>query len=209
MDNIRNVIKIFFKHTSYIEVLKNATKYNDIATDSFVKLANIYMPGYSNNEVRNMLLYFNTEFEWHNNKMRNEVVRDTENTANVFDALLLFIDNVLVEENGIPLCRYENLLRWRALTIDLGEDMLVTSFLAYQDLLHEKSRENFFWSPVIGHNNKSLNRLMEQGVAENHFHLKGSAPLFHLSWISLMNDVWNLILRKYLTNMTETGCIWK
>ena len=31
MDNIRNVIKIFFKHTSYIEVLKNATKYNDIA----------------------------------------------------------------------------------------------------------------------------------------------------------------------------------
>lgn len=128
MDNIRNVIKIFFKHTSYIEVLKNATKYNDIATDSFVKLANIYMPGYSNNEVRNMLLYFNTEFEWHNNKMRNEVVRDTENTANVFDALLLFIDNVLVEENGIPLCRYENLLRWRALTIDLGEDMLVTSF---------------------------------------------------------------------------------
>lgn len=46
-------------------------------------------------------------------------------------------------------------------------------FLAYQDLLHEKSRENFFWSPVIGHNNKSLNRLMEQGVAENHFHLKG------------------------------------
>lgn len=198
MDNIRNVIKIFFKHTSYIEVLKNATKYNDIATDSFVKLANIYMPGYSNNEVRNMLLYFNTEFEWHNNKMRNEVVRDTENTANVFDALLLFIDNVLVEENGIPLCRYENLLRWRALTIDLGEDMLVTSFLAYQDLLHEKSRENFFWSPVIGHNNKSLNRLMEQGVAENHFHLKGSAPLFHLSWISLMNDVWNPNFKKIL-----------
>ena len=32
---------------------------------------------------------------------------------------------------------------------------------------------------------------MAQGVAENHFHLKGSAPLFHLSWCSMMMDVCN------------------
>lgn len=46
-----------------------------------------------------------------------------------------------------------------------------------------------------------LNRMLEQGIAENHFHLKGSAPLFHLSWISMMNDVRNPVfyetLREY------------
>ena len=198
MDNIRNVIKIFFRHTSYIEVLKNASKYDDIAKKSFVKLANIYMPGYSNNEITNMLMFFESEFEWHNNKMRSEVVNNNSHKVNVFDALILFTDNVLVEENGMPLCCYENLLRWRALTIDLEEDILVTSFFAYKDILFEKVRKNFFWSPVIGHNNKSLNRLMSQGVAENHFHLKGSAPLFHLSWISLMNDVRNSEFKKIL-----------
>lgn len=198
MDNIRNVIKIFFRHTSYIEVLKNATKYDDIANDSFLKLANVYMSGYSNNEIKNMLMFFRSEFEWHNNKMRSEVVNNSKQSVNVFDALILFTDNVLVEENSMPLCSYENLLRWRALTIDLGEDILVTSFFAYKDILYEKDRKNFFWPPVIGHNNKSLNRLMSQGVAENHFHLKGSAPLFHLSWISLMNDVKNPEFKKTL-----------
>lgn len=192
MDNIRNVIKILFRHTSYVEVLKNATKYNDVSKESFIKLAGIYMPGYSNREAENMLSYFCSEFEWHNNKMRGVVLGNKTRSVNVFDAILLFVDNVLVEENGIPLCRYEHLLRWRDMTKDLGEDMLVSAFLAYEDILSEKDRHNFFWPPVIGHNNKSLNRLMAQGVAENHFHLKGSAPLFHLSWISMMNDVRNV-----------------
>lgn len=191
MDNIRNVIKILFRHTSYVEVLQGATQYSDVSRDSFVKLARIYMPEYSMSEAENMFHFFCSEFEWHNNKMKGEVRKEKSRSVNVFDALLLFADSVLVEENGVPLCQYENLLRWRELTKDLGEDMLISSFLAYQDMLFEKERENFFWSPVIGHNNKSLNRLMAQGVAENHFHLKGSAPLFHLSWISMMNDVEN------------------
>lgn len=198
MDNIRNVIKILFRHTSYIEVLKGATEYCNVSRESFVKLARIYMPEYSTNEAENMLHFLRSEFEWHNNKMRGEVRKENDRNVNVFDSLVLFADNVLVEENGIPLCRYENLLRWRELTKDLGEDMIICSFLAYQDMLFEKERKNFFWSPVIGHNNKSLNRLMAQGVAENHFHLKGSAPLFHLSWISMMNDVENLNFKRRL-----------
>lgn len=198
MDNIRNVIKILFRHTSYIEVLKGATDCCNVAKESFVKLARIYMPEYSTTEAENMFHFFCTEFEWHNNKMKGEVKKENSRNVNVFDSLLLFADNVLVEENGVPLCRYENLLRWRDLTKDLGEDILISSFLAYQDMLFEKERENFFWAPVIGHNNKSLNRLMAQGVAENHFHLKGSAPLFHLSWISLMNDVENQKFKKKL-----------
>lgn len=198
MDNIRNVIKILFRYRSSTEVLKGIVRYDNVDRDSFITLANFYMPQYSNNEIENMLLFLSSEFEWHNNKIKGQITNKKLRTVNVFDAILLFADTVLVEENGMPLCRYENLLRWRDMIVVLDEDLFITAFLAQQDLLYPKLQRQFFWPPVIGHNNKSLNRLMSQGVAENHFHLKGSAPLFHLSWISMMNDVCNLNFKKTL-----------
>ena len=189
MDNIRNVLKILFRYTSPTEVLNDNNKYPYVDENSFIALANVYMPQYSRNEIANMLHFLSSEFEWHNNKIRGKVIIDDQRKVNVFDALLLLVDSVLVEENGLPLCCYEHLLRWREMTVDLDEDLFVTAFLAQKDLLGSGGHRRFFWPPVIGHNNKSLNRLMAQGVAENHFHLKGSAPLFHLSWCSMMMDV--------------------
>lgn len=197
MDNLRSVIKILFRYTSAVEVIKKNTKYDDIKENSFVTLANGYMVNYSNNEIKNMLQYLSNEFQWHNNKMRGQERNEDSGTVNVFDALLLFADTVLVEEDGEPLCRYEHLLRWRDMVVVLDEDLFVTAFLAQKDILNIRNRKLFFWSPVIGHNNKELNNLMQQGVAENHFHLKGSFPTFHLSWISMMNDVLNPNFKKY------------
>lgn len=191
MDNIRKVIKILFWHTSPMEILRGNAHCAEVDKSSFQKLASVYIPHYSNNEIENMLSFLASEFEWHNNKIRGRATSDELRQVNVFDALLLFSDNVLVEENGVPLCRYEHLLRWRDMIIALDEDLFVTSFLAQKDVLSMHERKNFFWPPVIGHNNKELNRMMAQGVAENHFHLKGSAPTFHLSWISIMNNIMN------------------
>ncbi len=191
MDNIRNVLRILFRHTSSQEVLDIDSDYPYVNEKSFLKLANAYMAQYSNNEIENMFHYLSSEFEWHNNKVRSRTAAVSKRRVNAFDALLLFVDNVLVEENGVPLCCYEHLLRWREMTIELDEDLFTTAFFAQKDLRCSKSHRSFFWPPVIGHNNKSLNRLMAQGVAENHFHLKGSAPLFHLSWCSMMMDVCN------------------
>lgn len=196
MDNLRNVIKILFRYTSPQEVLNKNTSYKEVNTNSFQTLANAYMPHYSNNEVENMYQYLISEFQWHNNKVRGQEIDEETRTVNVFDAILLFADNVLVEEHRTPLCRYEHLLRWREMIVALDEDLFVTAFLAQKDNLYSYDRKSFFWAPVIGHNNRELNRLMEQGVAENHFHLKGSAPTFHLSWISMMNDVMNPVFKK-------------
>lgn len=191
MDNIRNVLKILFRYTSSTEVLDVSSNYPYVDEKNFTTLANIYMAQYSSNETRNMFRYLCSEFEWHNNKIRSKVIVENNQKVNAFDAILLFVDNVLVEENGVPLCCYEHLLRWREMTVDLDEDLFITAFFAQRDLVNSISHRKFFWPPVIGHNNKSLNRLMAQGVAENHFHLKGSAPLFHLSWCSMMMDVRN------------------
>lgn len=196
MDNVRNIIKILFRYTSSMEVINKKSSYNDIKEESFLTLANAYMSHYSNNEIINMRHFFKDEFQWHNNKIRGEELCENKRNENVFDAILMFADSVLVEENGKPLCRYEHLLRWRDMVICMDEDLFISSFLAQKDMLDGTRRQRFFWAPVIGHNNKELNRLMEKGVAENHFHLKGSAPMFHLSWISMMNDVLNPEFKK-------------
>lgn len=203
MDNIRNVLKILFRYTSPTEALDADNEYPYVDRNSFLALGAAYMPKYSSNEIENMYQFLSSEFEWHNNKMRSKVIVDCRQKVNVFDALLLFVDNVLVEENGTPLCCYEHLLRWREMTIEMDEDLFVTAFLAQKDLLSSAKHRKFFWPPVIGHNNKSLNRLMAQGVAENHFHLKGSAPLFHLSWSSMMMNVCSISFQETLTSYDD------
>lgn len=191
MDNLRTVVKMLFRQISPNEILSESISYDKIDDNNLLRLANVYMPQYSNDEIKNMVYFLANEFEWYHNKARGEEHSRHSFEVNVFDALFVLTANLLIEENGCPFCKYEHLLRWRDVTLELDEDLMVTAFLAYRDLNRTKIQRDFFWPPVIGHNNWMLNRMLEQGIAENHFHLKGSAPLFHLSWISMMNDVCN------------------
>lgn len=191
MDNLRTVVKMLFRQISPKEILAGIISYDKIDDDNLLRLANVYMPQYSNDEIKNMVYFLANEFEWHHNKARGEEHSRQHAGVNVFDALFVLTATLLIEENGMPFCQYEHLLRWRDVTLELDEDLMVTAFLAYRDLYRTRVKRDFFWPPVIGHNNRMLNRMLEQGLAENHFHLKGSAPLFHLSWISMMNDVCN------------------
>ena len=187
MDNLRGVIKNLFCYMPPRQILETNNRYQCISEKLFVSLGASYMRQYSNDELRNMYHYMQNEFEWQNRKISGESVRHQEENMNVFDTLLAFNFSVLIEENGEPLCRYVHLLRWREMITALEEDLFVASFLAENDILRGVTRKNFFWKPVIGHNNYALNKLMREGLAENHFHLKGSAPMFHLSWINMMN----------------------
>ncbi len=192
MDNLRAVIRNLFCYIPPKEILEGRILYDNISEDTFQKLGSGYITKYSNDELRNMYYYLENEFQWQDRKLKGEVPDDTKEDSKglkVFDALVAFNYAVLIEENGEPLCQYTQLLRWRDMITVLEEDLFVTSFLAHKDSLVKKNRKNFFWKPVIGHNNRALNCLVSKGVAENHFHLKGSAPHFHLSWISIMNRV--------------------
>ncbi|MCG8206577.1 hypothetical protein [Tenacibaculum finnmarkense] len=53
----------------------------------------------------------------------------------------------------------------------------------------KRERDFFSWRTVAFSTNNRLKKLLAKGIAENHFHLKGSAPVFDLSWISLMNTI--------------------
>ena len=187
MDNLRGVIKNLFCYMSSQQILNANDTYKSINEEIFVRLGANYIQRYSNDELRNMYHFMQHEFQWQNRKINGVEGKINEDNINVFDTLLTFNFSVLIEENGVPLCQYIHLLRWREMITSLEEDLFVTSFLAQNDILRGVVRKNFFWKPVIGHNNYALNKMVQQGVAENHFHLKGSAPMFHLSWINMMN----------------------
>lgn len=191
MDNLRAVIKNFYCYISPSQIIGDFAAYKELDENTFHKLGSGYIRKYSSDEIQNMYRYLKSEFLWQNHRLRNDLPSQEDTQLNVFDALMTFDYSVLLEENGEPLCQYQNLLRWRDMITVLEEDLFITSYFAYDDCLKGKDRRDFFWKPVIGHNNFALNRLVSRGVAENHFHLKGSAPLFHLSWLSLMNHVDN------------------
>lgn len=211
MDNLRAVIKNLFCYMSTNEILEGNVVYNNISEDVFMQLGTGYITRYSNDELSNMYYYLDSEFQWQGRKMSGGYagrMPDSEEEWNVFHALLAFANSVLIEESGMPKCQYAQLLRWRDMVTVLEEDLFITAFLAHKDYALRRERHLFFWSPVIGHNNRALNHLVSQGVAENHFHLKGSAPQFHLSWMSLMNQVGNLEFEKEFENY-ETNRLQK
>lgn len=51
---------------------------------------------------------------------------------------------------------YQNILKWRMMAQDLGEEIFVTAFKAAQDLRRGQECRNFDWPIVIGHNNVQL-----------------------------------------------------
>lgn len=206
MDNLRAVIKSMFCHISAEQIIDEQILYNEIEKGVFEQLGNSYIKRYSNDELDNMYKYWKSEFEWKTSQLqmrRPKSFNFNENSMNVFEALIAFDFAVLIEENGEPLCQYMDLLRWREMIVPLEEDLFITSYFAMQDILSARVRKNFFWKPVIGHNNATLNRLVARGIAENHSHLKGAAPVFHLSWINLMNYVDKPEFRKGLQKLEQ------
>lgn len=109
----------------------------------------------------------------------------------IFSLIINFANEVLLEQGGLPTVKYEKSFDWRGVTLSLGEDLFSTAYLAKKDFSFKRNRENFDWRPILDMNNPRLREMMKKGVAENHFHLKGSSPHFQLTWISLMNSIEN------------------
>lgn len=194
MNNLQMIIKLLFHDVSSREILEGKVWYWDITSDLFQALGNAYWNYYSGNEIRNIYQYLSCQLNGH---------------VDVFQILNLYNRQVLEEIAGYPVCRFDRLMEWRESAFELEEDLFTTSFLAAQDMqrFSQKKRTDFNWKVVIGNDNSLLNHILQQGMAENHFHLKGSAPYFPLAWMNLMNLVnkkeFHVILRKYDENRLQ------
>ena len=114
---------------------------------------------------------------------------DGSDDANLFYALAHFVgDKATLHDNCIRV-RLGELLRWRHLAYDIGEDVLACSWLAYRFRWTNQVRWNAEWNMSCEADDPDLQYLYGKGLADLHHHLKASTDVFSLSWICLMNHV--------------------
>lgn len=107
-----------------------------------------------------------------------------------FQPLVDYGNVVLEIKNYLPVCKLEEALNWNTTSLRLGQDLIVTAWLAEKNVFEKEQERHahfFTWPAVIKTNDGRLEELFEKGLAENHFHLHGSTQSFALSWACLMN----------------------
>lgn len=202
MDKLSKILKVLLKRVPYEPFLKNELDCMAIDKGILNKSVHSYLPNYSDTEIFNTLESLADSLGDYA-EFFDLGIRSDKRGVSVFDAIFRFAEGMLIRQNNEVMCRYENILRWRMTTSDINEEIFVASFLAQKDMEAGIERKNFAWPPVIGHNNVQLRNLTKKGLAENHFHLWGSVPCFHMSWIRLMNDVTNAEYIRRLDRMDE------
>lgn len=110
-------------------------------------------------------------------------------TLGVFLPLFKFAERTLQLDDGQPVIKFERLLAFREVSLDISPEIIVCAYLADYDFKHGRRHRNFTFPTSLPTDNIRLQNMLKVGLAENHFHLKGSAHAENLSWIYVMNNV--------------------
>lgn len=146
--------------------------------DAFCRFSHQSFSNLSQDEVENV-------YDFMIQKMGKN--RESKDKSTIFHLLTDFTNDILEVSYGDPVCEKEHILKWRDTSFYLGQDIFTTAHLAFQDARIGKQRTYFGWPAIIRSNDPRIRELMKQGMAENHYHLYGSVPVFQLTWLSLMN----------------------
>lgn len=103
----------------------------------------------------------------------------------LFHLLPLLANECLKIEGSEPIVRYDEILRWRYISLLLSEDIFTSSFLAKQNIEGIK----FDWPNVV--KSSHLNDIFDGGLSDTHAHLYATADVFELTWLDFMNNVDN------------------
>lgn len=147
---------------------------------SFLDYAETKFKGFSENEQR--LIFASIDDECGNWKNRNVIV-----TNDIFIPLFAFTKDILTFYNNEVVCKCDDIMLWRESYLNLGQDIFVCAFLACYDQFRGIERSNLDWPICIRTDNGRLSQLLNQGLAENHNHLKGGTQSFPVTWCRLMN----------------------
>lgn len=193
MDNIRASIDTLFSQINSSTILAELLAHSypsetfGMTEEMFCQKFMVENKCYTLDQVHE--LYHLVISEWMKNPLLH--LRQTTEDKNLFYILLHYTTDILIERDNKPVCKYNQLLRWRILVYKLGEDLFTTSFLAFRDLISGTQRNTFYWSPIIEQDNPAIDYILRKGVTDLHFHLRGSSLNYELNWISLMNNIQN------------------
>ena len=195
LENVERALKVFLRMMPPQNVLNHQGELGysftvgldpeRISVKTFIDYMRRYDNRYSDTELEHLYKYLDETFENYNYRFDPSV---GDEGLNLFRLMKYYVNWVLLLEGDQIVCHYWRMLHWRMMTFAIDETLLATCFAASQDYDGEE-RHRFDWNAVITHNNHELHYITDSGIAENHSHLKGAAPLFPLSWVSLMNNI--------------------
>lgn len=182
MDIERKNLEILFLKIPYYKIAGQYSEarikhsYSYVDEELYMQYARSVFPNNSEDEQRNIY-----------QKMRQDLKNNLEDLPNVFRLIMNAARKMLVYDGKEIMCRFDEMLRWREISFQLGQDFFTCAFLASHDLERGYQSENFSWLPIIRSDDNRLHNILKRGMAENHFHLAGSTKVIELNWVCLMN----------------------
>lgn len=184
MDLEIKVLDLVFRRTSAERVLRRLESEEggalELDKDAFLDVADVSLGNYSKDE-QSLL------FDYHIGQHIQELAEEFGLPRSPFLLLLDLAQKTFVRKGNGLACRIHRVLPWRDAYLLLGQDLFVCAYLALLDGLESFERRDFAWPAILPTDLVELGRLLERGLAENHYHLNGSAQSFALSWCGLMN----------------------
>lgn len=182
MDVERGNIEILFRKIPYNYVIKSLHSYSLNHTYENVNLE-LYL-----RYAADVFGYKSEDEQRNNYNLMCQQMKDQDNkNPSVFRLITDLARRMLVLDGDEIKCEFEQLLRWREVSLQLGQDFFTCAYLADYDSRRGQETRCFSWLPIIKSNNDRLHNILKEGIAENHFHLNGSTKVFELNWICLMN----------------------
>lgn len=168
------------------------TSMNELILKS--KTANICE--YSNEELLNVLKDQLHNYNFYELKSYIHVFmqryNSNTNPVNIFSIIFDFSNEIITYCDENYRFKYEYTDIWRGFTKNMDEETAVISAIFQDDIRKRNFNRTFWdWSFCIEHDNHELISILKRdnGVSENHFHLRGSSAYFYISWVLLMNNV--------------------
>ena len=96
-------------------------------------------------------------------------------------------ETILAVNHKAPQVRFAHLLRWRSLTLLLGEDLFTLTYLSWLVLTSNQERTDFSWPNILTHDNFRLNVVLKEMLSDTHSHINAAIDVFEFNWICMMN----------------------
>lgn len=182
MDIERKNLEILFLKIPYYKIAGQFSanvirhNYRHVEEELYMQYARGVFPNHSENEQRNNY-----------QKLCQDLEDNPEGLSNIFRLVMNVAKKMLIYDGNEMMCKFNEMLRWREISFQLGQDLFTCAFLAAHDLERGCLSKNFSWLPMIRSDDSRLHNILKRGMAENHFHLSGSTKVFELNWVCLMN----------------------
>ena len=190
MENLSIAIRALFGHVDGNEILEHLEKnvrWDTDMTESTMVQSLLSVDKSNTIDQMSMLQQLITS-KWMNRDVACRMLQYCPSST-IFNILLYFSKKCLTIQDGEPLCKYSQLLRWHSLSTHVSEDLLTTAFLAARDLKIGYGRNSFDWDAFLQHDATEVNALFSKEMSELHMHLKGSSLNFEIAWLCLMTHV--------------------